>query len=493
MYVNPSTKSLNIANRDLKINPVWLHFLPVFLGLFCGFISLCGYSVYYGFSENEPATWLSLCLLFWGLLLNINAIGDTRNQPVIRRIAFVLGAIYFAAILDEWLKGHEAIGYFVQDNIGFISPKILNYTDDVLILLAAITGIIILINSIKRIPDKTHYYKYIFIVAVLAILHGLLDISNHRHYLWQLFNPNASYRSMHFLLEVLGFFEETTKLWTEWFMILFLLRLYHRQSGRLRWQIQVTVGSYLMVAGIWAIAPGADQIPFLIANPMLHYIRNYHFWVILAMIAFTWTCIAWYRYQKDTQKRSLAGLFFVAPWYLLLPEMADSLTWVPGNGLNPIVLIWIIPASVIGLGLFFAPQNRWLWGLLILTGIIGISTSNILYQPALVFQAGGLVLPLMIYWLWQKRNWSMIILLVAALLVIQNPFWLVGGLGFAILVWIDQDWRIKFRWRNIFAIQLAAIALTLALFPPTWIDNEHFEPREKVMFETGYQDVFSRD
>ena len=147
MSVVTSNQSPQVVERDFRIKPVWLHFLPVFLGLFCGFISLCGYSVYYGFSENEPGTWLSLCLLFWGLLLNINAVGDSSNERVKRRIAFVFGAIYFAALLDEWLKGHEAIGYFVQDQVGFISQKILNYTDDVLILLAAITGIIILING----------------------------------------------------------------------------------------------------------------------------------------------------------------------------------------------------------------------------------------------------------------------------------------------------------------------------------------------------------
>ncbi len=489
MSVITSDQSPQFVERDFRINPVWLHFIPIFLGLFCGFISLSGYSFYYGFSENEPATWLSLCLLFWGLLLNINAIGDSSNERVKRRIAFVFGVIYFAAILDEWLKGHEAIGYFVQDQVRFISHKILNYTDDVLILLAAITGIIILINAIKRIPDKNRYYKYILIVAVLAILHGLLDISNHRHYLWQFFDPNVTYRSIHSLLEILGFFEEITKLWTEWFMILFLLCFYHGQNGRLRWQFMVMVGSYLMVIGLWAIAPGIDQIPYLIANPMLHYIRNYHFWAILTAIALTWTSIVWFRYRKDDRKRSLSGLFFVAPWYLLLPRMTDWLSWLPGSGFNPAVLLWLAPTLIALVGLIFAHRNRWLWGLLVLSGIIGFNFNNFLFQPALILQAGGLALPLMLYWLWRERNWSIMILLVGTALVIQNPFWLVGGLGFATLVWIDRDWKSKLSWRFILILQITAIVLALVLFPPAWIDNEHFEPREKVMFQVGHQSL----
>lgn len=489
MSVVTSNQSPQVVERDFRIKPVWLHFLPVFLGLFCGFISLCGYSVYYGFSENEPGTWLSLCLLFWGLLLNINAVGDSSNERVKRRIAFVFGAIYFAALLDEWLKGHEAIGYFVQDQVGFISQKILNYTDDVLILLAAITGIIILINSIKRIPDKDRYYKYILIVAILAILHGLLDISNHKHYFWQLFDPNATYRSMHSLLEILGFFEETTKLWTEWFMILFLLRFYHGQNGRLRWQFQVMIGSYLMVTGLWAIAPGMDQIPYLIANPMLQYIRNYHFWVILAAISLAWTGIAWFRYRKEDRKRSLTGLFFVAPWYLLLPQIAESLAWMPGSGFNPMVLIWIVPGLLAALGLFFAPQNRWLWGLLILSGIIGFRFNNVLFQPQVLLLAGGLAFPLVIFCLWRGNKWLLMLFIVGGTLMIQNPFWLVGGLGFAILVWIDRDWKLKLSWRYVLGLQLAAIALALVLSPPTWIDNEHFEPPEKVMFQIGHQSL----
>lgn len=73
--------------------------------------------------------------------------------------------------------------------------------------------------------------------------------------------------------------------------------------------------------------------------------------------------------------------------------------------------------------------------------------------------------------------------------MIQNPFWLVGGLGFAILVWIDRDWKLKLSWRYVLGLQLAAIALALVLSPPTWIDNEHFEPPEKVMFQIGHQSL----
>ncbi len=476
-------------NRDMQIKPVFLHFAPVLLSLFCGFISLSGYSVYYGFSENEPATWLSLIMLFWGLLLSMAALRDTRLEPAKRRAGLIFSFVYLAAILDERLKGHEAIGYYVQDHIDFLHYKLLNYTNDVLIVLAAVVGSSLLLYCLRPIADKRQYLNYFLFVAVAALVHGLLDISNHKHYFWQLFDPSVTYQSVHTMLETLGFFEESFKLWTEWFMILFLLRFFQNQAGNLRWQGQVFIGSQLMVSGLWLIPKAAEQIPYMIANPLLRYIRNYHFWIILAFICLAWAGIVWYRYRSDGEKRSSCGIFYVMPWYLVLPGITAVMGWMPGEKNDLSFLYWLVPAAFMTAGLIRRWKNRWLWGGLILCGVIGFSPTGVINQPGLLLQTGGLVFPLLIYYLWKEQKWLPVIFVVTGALVIQNPIWLVAGLGYAIFYWIDEIERLKIIRKTIITIQLALIILILIFGQFTWLANEHYDPDEKVMFQIGHQPV----
>ena len=45
---------------DMRLPPAVLHFFPVVLALFTLTMSVAGHSIFFGFEEDEPITWMSL-------------------------------------------------------------------------------------------------------------------------------------------------------------------------------------------------------------------------------------------------------------------------------------------------------------------------------------------------------------------------------------------------------------------------------------------------
>lgn len=310
------------TDLDMRVPPSALIFAPVILALFTLLLSLSNWSVFLGFEEEDPGTWLSLSLLFATLLLVLPVIRNHAFDPARRRAAALLSLVIGGAFLDERLEWHEEIGLWVRDLVDEAAHPLIIYADDVLIILLAIVGALVLWNIVRSIPDARTYVPYVALIVVLAGAHGVLDLLGHRHYIWQIFWPDMTLDSTRPMRDMLGFFEESSKLWTEYFVLLFLLRFFYRQTGHLAWTVLVMVGSWMVTAGLWSVV-NDPFVPYVIMGSALRFVRNYPMFLTLAILWMTWTVVVWRWLSDDPAETALAGLFFLwplvhAPLWLLL-------------------------------------------------------------------------------------------------------------------------------------------------------------------------------
>jgi hypothetical protein len=442
-----------MANNNNTFTPVILHVAPVLLGLHCLTLSLSNYSVFRGYEENEPGTWISLIQMFIVLLLLIPALRQKDIKPGKRKMAFILTPVISLSILDELYGWHEAIGRYAMKHLHILPEKIVHYTDDILIIIGALIGGALLYYCIKQLQEEASYQPYFLAILFVAIGHGELDLLAHRQYVWQLIWPDLTYKQAYSMLEVLGFFEESFKLWCEWFVIIFLLRVYYNQKGFLLWSMLIFAATLIAPTGLWGVTDVSEGIPYIIMGKDLKFIRNYHLLIKLAPIWLLWTAASWYYFKNDDLKRALSGLFFFSPFYLLLPQLT----------------LW---------PLFERPD---------------ISLQQLTANAVMILKTGGLLFPVIIFLLIKEHTRKKIMAAAAAAMVLgfsDNPLWLLVIFGIAFIYWIKyqkEQTGVRF-WKPLVALHILTVLIVSYFFlPSSFLPNRKFKPAEKVMFQVGHQ------
>lgn len=428
------------------------------LSIFIWTVGLAYYSYYKGFDDGEPATWLSLFLMLVCLALLLPATWDARLEPAKRKMARILSLITVAAMLDERFEGHETFGRFVRANVTSIPKEILFHTDDVIIVIGAIIGGILLYRCVRSVADKRGYTWYLFWVIVVAVSHGVLDVLGHGKYVWRAVLHEPSPGQIEYWDDTISYFEESCKLWTEWFLILFLLAFFYRYRSGLLWSAQVFVSSMLAVVGIWAVENAVAGVPYVWISGPLRYIRNYHLLLALSLIWIAWSLIVWRRYGADQRARNVAGLFLLSPFYLLLPRIA-ALADTP-------------------------------------FGLLGFSFEKLAGPPLQLLAVGGILFPVAVFFVLREGQAKGLALAAAfaAAAVIHNPLWLLGMWAVFLVRAIDllgaRQGTIRRRtWAGLVAAQIVSILFVFGLALPEFVPNYRYRPAGLTFLETGHQPV----
>ena len=410
MSIGSEGRHSSIFDPDMTLPPAVLHFFPVVLALFTLTLSVAGHSIFFGCDEDEPITWMSLTLMLAVLLTLLAVIRDSTLEPFKRRAAAVLSAVTGFAILDENLRWHEKFGKYVKNELDFFTRDVRHYTDDVVVVLFALAGALLFFLFVRKLPNRRDYIPYIACAVALALAHGLLDVLGHGGRLWRVLTPGITENQIDLLTETLGFYEECCKLWAEWFVLLFVLRFLHGQKGPLAWSMLVMAGSFLAGIGLWAIENPSVGVPYVLMERTLRLLRNYHLLIALTSIFSIWALVSWRLFGEQPRKQALAGLFFLAPFYAVLPEIAQA-----GIGV----------ASNPGFGLF------------------DFSLAKLPGQPWLLLSIGGVLFPWALKLLFSQRQegrkvaFIVVIALAAALL--SNPLWLLIAFAVTLALAIQRQ------------------------------------------------------
>ncbi|MCP4397580.1 MAG: hypothetical protein GY801_09815 [bacterium] len=464
---------------DMQLPPILLHFAPIALAVFCVTLSLADYSVFIGFEEHEAGTTMSLWLMFVCFLLTLSAMRNPALERSKRWIAGGLTLCIALAMADERLGFHEAFGTYIRRNVRFLSKKITHYTDDIVILAGAVAGILLLYYCIKYFSDKPDIWQYLWWVGLLAVAHGVLDLISHKRYVWMIFWPDLAQETFNFIIgEFLGCFEEWCKLWTEWFVILFLLRFFFKQKGSLVWSAQIFGGSVLATLGIWNVTYVKKGIPYILTGKPLQFIRNYHLLLCLITIWVAWGIITWIVFQQEPVKRTIAGLFFVCPFYVFLEEMIDK---------NLVDGFFHLLSRPEPFEILYAANT-----------LVFLLIVCLLLLPGIVLGVfGGVFFPLSIRRLLKgaKQESFLLLGLILLALWLNTAFALVVCLMFALLTWLQRTSRESFllphRIRIVGASMYSMMVLVILwLHPPTLIPNVRFSPPpQEEVFMIGEQPI----
>ncbi len=340
MKHSPAEPTKNIkSNWDLVLSPMAMHYAPVVLAIITFTLTLAGWSVFRRFEENKPGTMLSLSLMWICFILCFSALRKPDLSAGKRKIALLFTPVIGLAILDEYYQWHEEIGYYVQRNVTQLPRTITHYTDDVIILMTAIIGCVILFRLMKGITEKKALIPYFGMVVVFAVLHGMSDLASHGLYLWSRLWPDLSHEEIFTQIEVFSCYEELFKIWCEWFTVLFLTKLFYDRDSPLSWNIQICFGSMLTLVGLWSIRADAFSIPWLWIGGELKFIRNYHHLFFIGWLWMFWSTITWSLFRDSLEKRTAMGWFFLCPFALFLtvaiPESRFTafVQWIAAHGL----------------------------------------------------------------------------------------------------------------------------------------------------------------
>ncbi len=485
---------------NMRLPPAVLHFFPVVLALFTLTISVAGYSIFHGFDEDEPITWMSLTLMVAVLAMLLPVIRNRALEPFKRGAAAVLSAVTLFAILDEQQRWHEKLGRYVKNELEFFTRDVRHYTDDVVVIIFALAGTVLIFRFLGKLTNRRKLLPYAACVAALAFAHGFLDVLGHGGRLWRVLTPGITENQIDLLTETLGFYEESCKLWAEWFVLLFVLRFFHRQRGPLAWSLLVMIGSFLSGIGLWAVEDPSAGIPYLVMERTLRFLRNYHLLLALASIFAAWALASWRLFGDQPRKQALSGLFFLTPFYAVLPEITRVASGVlSGLGLAG-TLLTILALLAVAAILWRRGNQRTLLAsgaiVAVVLGLVGFSITGLAGQPLLLLSIGGVFFPLAIALLVNQRQTPLrkgafLAVLVLSMVLFQNPLWLLGAFGIVLARWIDRgpeqiSAKTRAGW---IALQAAAITAVFVSSAPTILPEYRFKPPEKVLFETGTQEI----
>ncbi len=489
---------------DMRLPPAVLHFFPVVLALFTLTMSVAGYSIFHGFDEDEPITWMSLTLMLAVLACLLAVIRNPALESFKRGAAVVLSAVTVFAVLDEQQRWHEKVGRYVKNDLEIFNRDVRHYTDDVIVILFALAGTVLIFRFLRQLSNRRAYVPYAACVAALAFAHGFLDVLGHGGRLWRVLTPDMTENQIDLLTETLGFYEEACKLWAEWFVLLFVLRFFHGQRGPLAWSILVMIGSFLSGIGLWAIEDPSAGVPYLVMERTLRFLRNYHLLLALASIFTVWALAAWRLFGDQPRKQALAGLFFVTPFYAVLPEItrAASGMLAPARlGVTALASAALLAVAAI----LWRRGNR--RGLLIfgaavavILGLAGASIAGLAGQPLLLLSIGGVFWPAALVLLaggrkdfasGPLRSGALFAGLALCALLVQNPLWLLGAFGVVLALSIERRTpQVSAKtWAGLIALQTVAVAVVFMVSASGILPEYRFKPPEKVLFETGTQEI----
>ncbi len=497
-----------VYDPDMRLPPAVLHFFPVVLALFTLTMSVAGRSIFHGFDEGEPITWMSTALMLTVLVFLVAVIRDRALEPVKRWAAVVLSAVTVFAILDERQRWHEKFGRYVKNDLDFFTRDIRHYTDDAVVVVFALAGALLLYLFVRKLKNRRDYVPYVACAVALAVAHGLLDVLGHGGRLWRALIPEITKHQVALLTETLGFFEEACKLWAEWFVLLFVLRFFHRQRGPLAWSMLVMTGSFLSGIGLWAIEDPSAGVPYVVMERTLRFLRNYHLLIALAAVFSTWAIVSWRLFGEEPRKQAMAGWFFVAPFYAVLPEIARAVTGVldrlgfPGTVLATAALLAVIaylPFGARAQALARAPQTRYralaIVAVAAVLGLVGFSTAELTSQPLLLLSIGGVIFPWTVAFLVRRNEQVGQGLLAGALalaaVLFQDPlWWLVAfAVAFAVSIRRRSSPVSGTTWPVLASLQAVAIAVVYTYSVSGILPEYRFDVPEKVVFETGTQEI----
>ncbi len=452
---------------NMRLPPFVLHAFPVVLAIFTLTMSVAGYKIFFGFDEDEPITWMSLTLMAAVLVVVLAAIRNDGLDRLRRFAAVVLGGVGAFALLDERYGWHEDVGRWVKDHVEVFSRDVRHYTDDVIVVLFALAGTLLFAFLLRALPNRRSYLPYLACVAALAFAHGFLDVLGHGGRLWRVFLPDITKDQVDLLTGTLGFYEEACKLWAEWFVLLFVLRFFHGQRGPLLWSLSVMAGSFLSGVGLWAIEDPNTGVPYIVMERTLRLLRNHHLLFLLATIFVVWALVAWRWFGDQPKKQALAGLFFLAPFYAVLPAMARNVN----VAYSPIGASGVIFAGLSG-------------QLLMLLAIGGLVFPMMLGSLARGATGGGMPRVLLVV-----ATLAVLAAVLAA--VVANPLWWLCAFGVVLIVWIErQTVPISTRtWVVVGVAQALVIAYVFVVSASGMLPEYRFEVPEKVLFETGAQTI----
>ncbi len=494
-------------DSDMRLPPAILHFFPVVLALFTLTMSVAGRSIFHGFDEGEPITWMSTTLMLAVLVSLLAVIRDRTLEPYKRWAAVVLSAVTIFAILDERQRWHEKFGRYVKNELDFFTRDIRHYTDDAVVVVFALAGALLLYLFVGKLKDRRDYVPYVACAVALALAHGVLDVLGHGGRLWRALIPEITKHQVALLTETLGFYEECCKLWAEWFVLLFVLRFFHCQRGPLAWSIGVMIGSFLSGIGLWAIEDPSVGVPYVVMERTLRFLRNYHLLIALGFIFSAWALVSWRLFGEQPKKQAMAGLFFVAPFYAVLPEIARMATGVlSAIGFAGTVVAAAAVLAVIAYLPFGArdvpgdkPRRRTLnlvgvAGAVVL-GLIGFSTAELTGQPLLLLSIGGVFLPAAVAFLVSRREearkGSIITAVVLAAVLFQNPLWWLTAFGVTLAMSIECRMSPVSRktWLTLVPLHALVVAVVFYYSASGILPEYRFDVPEKVVFETGIQEI----
>lgn len=495
-----------------------LHAAPVLLAVLDVAISLSGPSVFRQFEEHRPGTGMSVALMVLCLLLTLPALTSETLSRAKRMTALVISVILPLALFDETHQIHEALGKMAQHRITWLPFSVLHYTDDVIVLVTTMSAGGILYLCLRKVEYGRRLSPYLWVVLAVGMGQGLLDLCGHGQYLWQHVWPGITMRRLYSPLEMEGFYEESFKLWTEWFTVLFLLRLFHGQRGALGWTACVFVGTMLAPLGLWQVSPDPVGVPLVVVGGGLRYFRNFHLLALISWLWLGWTVLTWRLFKGDATRRTYAGLFFLCPFPLLLPRLMDPTTfyglwecgvdalrpWLPF--LESHVLAVIVAPAVLVPGILFGLAAARAWRTLPGTGAtlallalaIGVSA-----HPSLAFgllnpvEAGGLILPISLLSLAKQRQHGPALFqggLLVSLLLIHTPLWQILVLTAGLTVWLQHGpnpasgWSRRF-WLALLGLHFVAATAFLVAAPPVFMRNLRFRsgPYYSVPLSVHYE------
>ncbi len=500
-----STVDTSHHDPDMRLPPAVLHFFPVVLALFTLTMSVAGHSIFFGFDEREPITWMSLTLMLAVLVMLLAVIRDRALEPYKRWAAAVLSAVTVFAVLDEKQRWHEKFGKYVKNELDFFTRDIRHYTDDAVVVVFALAGALLFYLFVRKLKDRRSHVPYVACAVALALAHGVLDVLGHGGRLWRALIPEITRHQVHLLTETLGFYEEACKLWAEWFVLLFVLRLFHRQRGPLAWSMLVMAGSFLSGIGLWAIEDPSAGVPYVVMERTLRLLRNHHMLIALAFIFSAWAIVSWRLFGEEPGKQAMAGLFFLAPFYALLPEIARVVTGVLSVAGFPAT---VLAASVLLAMIASVPRDRFHQPGRVLTmvltiaaaaaavaiGLAGFSVGKLAGQPLLLLSIGGVFLPLALGVLIRRREEvrkGALTAVVLAAVLFQNPLWWLVAFAVVLAVAIERQ-AIPASGRSsarLMSLQAVAIAVVFFFSASGILPEYRFEVPEKVVFETGTQEI----
>ncbi len=484
---------------DMRLPAAALHFFPVVLALFTLTISVAGYSVFDGCDEDEPMTWMSTTLMLTVLVVLLAAIRNRALEPLERRAAIVLSAVAAFAILDEKERWHEKFGRYVKNDLDFFTRDVRHYTDDAVIVLFALAGALLFYLFVRKLEHRRDYVPYVAGAVALALAHGILDVLGHGGRIWRALIPEITGNQIDLLTETLGFYEESCKLWAEWFVLLFVLRLFHRQRGPLAWSMLAMTGSFLSGIGLWAIEDPSAGVPYVVMERTLRILRNYHLLIALWTIFAAWALASWRLFGDRPRKQALAGLFFLAPFYAVLPEIAQ----VTKGVLSVLGLAGTVVATSTLLGVIVFLVFRQSGGILTIVavavaavlGLAGFSGGKLAGQPLLLLSIGGVIFPWTVAFLVRRRKHvgkgTLAAVLALAAVLVQNPLWWLVAFAVALALSIEgRTSPVRARtWSILVSLQAVAIVVVFFFSASGILPEYRFEIPEKVVFETGTQEI----